>query len=248
MVMVSVMFLSFRKAAAEDKTMIAVNVSTSPFDQYTADLYNEIGLDTQGLTPEVFQKAMTGYYNLKAANKLDNNRSVISVADFTKKSTEKRFWVIDLKEKKVLYHTLIAHGRNTGEQYARNFSNTSSSNMSSLGFYVTAETYIGKHGLSLAIDGMDKGFNDNARNRSVVVHGADYVSEDFIKNVGRLGRSQGCPALPTALAPEIINAIQGGTTLFIYYPDKDYNKTTPYYDSEVALKEFRNDQTLGLLN
>ena len=135
---------------------------------------------------EVFALALKGYSNLKA---IPGNikKDIITVVDFSLPSTEKSLWVIDLVSKKVLFNDWVAHGRNSGNNYAKKFSNTPSSNASSIGFYVTGRTYTGKHGLSLYLDGKDKGFNDNARARSIVMHGADYVGGDFIKKYGRLG-------------------------------------------------------------
>src|SRR5690606_4161345 len=118
---------------------------------------------------------------------------------------KKRMWVIDMTTNTVLMHSLVAHGRNTGDVFAKNFSNASESYKSSLGFYLTGETYTGKHGMSLKLDGLEKGVNDNARNRAVVIHGADYVSDSFIKNNSRLGRSLGCPAVPRELTKQLIS-------------------------------------------
>ena len=130
--------------------------------------------------------------------------------------------MIDLNEKKVLFNSLVAHGKGTGEEFATAFSNIESSHQSSLGFYVTETTYNGSNGYSLKLIGMDKGYNDAAMQRAIVMHGADYVSEDFIKAEKRLGRSWGCPAVPRALAEPIINTIKDKTLLFIYYPDQQY--------------------------
>jgi hypothetical protein len=127
-------------------------------------------------------------------------------------------WVIDLEKNIVLFQTLVAHGRNTGEEYAKEFSNQAESFKSSIGFYATGEIYKGKHGLSLKLDGLEKGLNDNARKRAVVIHGADYVSESFIKQNKRLGRSQGCPAVPVEMNEKIINAIKDKSCLFLYHP------------------------------
>ena len=136
-------------------------------------------------------------------------------------SNSKRLWVIDLKNNTILYNSLVAHGKNTGEEFANSFSNASESNKSSLGFYVTGEIYQGKHGMSLRLDGLEKGVNDNARARGVVMHAADYVSQGFVKIHKRLGRSQGCPALPTEFTEKIINKIKDKSCLYIYYPNSN---------------------------
>lgn len=167
---------------------------------------------------ESFNQALEGFYKLKEKGLVE--RDVITLIDFTKSSNQKRLWVIDLENNVVLFNTLVAHGKNSGEEFANSFSNKSESFQSSLGFYITGEVYNGKHGMSLKLDGLEKGFNDNARNRAVVVHGADYVSESFIKNHNRLGRSQGCPAVPVEMNEKIINAIKGKSCLFIYHSSK----------------------------
>lgn len=179
-------------------------------------LYKEIDLADK-LKFEAFEMAINGYQNMSLKNK-----DVISVIDFTLPSTEKRMVVIDLKAKKVLFHTIVSHGRNSGEKYATAFSNRHGSYQSSLGFYRTANTYQGGNGYSLVLDGQEKGINDQAKPRAVVIHGADYCSQAVINATGRLGRSYGCPALPRELTKPIINTIKDGTMLFIYAKDKEY--------------------------
>jgi hypothetical protein len=132
-------------------------------------------------------------------------------------------YVIDLKNKKLLFNTYVAHGRNTGSEYAKNFSNEEGSYKSSLGFYITENPVIGSHtGFSLILDGVEKGINDHAGKRAIIIHGAEYVTESFIKKYGQLGRSMGCPALPPDLNKPIIESIKGGTCLFIYNSDDKY--------------------------
>ncbi len=170
------------------------------------------------VSSDLFNMAMNGY------NQIDQikDKKIITIIDYTKPSTEKRFFVIDLAHKVLLYKCYVAHGKSSGENYAGRFSNQSGSSESCLGFFVTAETYNGKNGYSLCLDGIEKGFNDNARKRSIVIHGADYVSQAFIYKYGRLGRSWGCPALPKDLSKEIIDCIANGSCLFIYGKDNDY--------------------------
>lgn len=165
---------------------------------------------------ESFSKALLGFYELKKQGIV--SKDILTLVDFSLSSNSKRLWVIDLSTNTVLYHSLVAHGRNTGNEFAKNFSNKAESFQSSLGFYTTGEIYHGKHGKSLRLDGLEKGINDNARNRAVVIHAADYVSESFIKNNTRLGRSLGCPALPAELNDEIITLIQNKSLLYIYHP------------------------------
>jgi hypothetical protein len=169
----------------------------------------------------VFQEGVMGYFALKNRQELD--KSLLIIVDFGLSSNKKRLWVIDMDRPEILYHTLVAHGRNSGEEYAKSFSNRPQSYQSSLGFYITGNTYHGKHGLSLYLNGIEEGINDNAKERSIVMHGADYVSRLFIKKHGRLGRSFGCPSLPMEMHEEIINKIKGKSCLFIYHPDERYH-------------------------
>ena len=163
-----------------------------------------------------FTQALKGFYKLKEKGII--KKDILTLIDFSLSSNVKRLWVIDLASKTILFQSLVAHGRNTGEEFANSFSNAAQSFKSSLGFYATGEVYNGKHGLSLRLDGLEKGINDNARNRGVVMHAADYVSNSFVKNNKRLGRSQGCPAVPVALSKEIISTIKDQACLFIYHP------------------------------
>ncbi len=161
---------------------------------------------------EVFNSAMLHYRLTEGIRK----KNLLTIIDFSKPSTDKRFFVIDLQKKELLYQCLVAHGRNSGENIASSFSNEPESLKSSLGLYLTAETYTGKHGYSLRLDGLEANINDNARVREIVIHGADYVSREFIKKYGRLGRSWGCPALPPEISKEVIERIRGGSCLFIF--------------------------------
>lgn len=167
---------------------------------------------------ESFAVALKGYYSLKEKGLV--KKDILTLIDFSLSSNTKRLWVINLSTGDILFHSLVAHGRNTGEEFASNFSNASESYKSSLGFYATGEIYSGKHGMSLRLDGLEKGVNDNARARGVVMHAADYVSNSFIKNNSRLGRSQGCPAVPAEISKEIINVIKDKSCFFIYHPSR----------------------------
>jgi hypothetical protein len=218
------------------KVKIKTKTALSPLARFDATLretYDCLGAEQQGLRFEVFQKAMTGYLNLRETGHLAANQQRLTVVDFDLPSTEKRLWVLDLANDKILFHTLVAHGHNSGENGASQFSNTNESNMSSLGFYVTGNEYEGKHGHSLRLQGLDEGFNTNAFARSIVMHGADYVSEDFIKQNGRLGRSLGCPALPLDQYAQIIDAVQGGSCLFLSKSNAGY--TSKYLNQDIAL-------------
>jgi L,D-transpeptidase-like protein len=184
-------------------------------------LYNEIDLKSYGLSKQAFEYALKGYTYLMEHRWL-NKSDVISICDFSQSSRNKRLYVVDLEQKKVLINTYVAHGRRSGSEYARSFSNSLQSHKSSLGFYVTEKTYYGEHGLALKIHGVEKGFNDKACARNIVVHGSDYVGSDFIKMNKFNGRSFGCPAVPASQVDDVIGTIKDGTCLFIYHPTKKY--------------------------
>ena len=199
------------------------------FEDSIQSLYRSINLEEYNLSYKVFKYAMTGYFNLSQQGKL-SDKKMISIIDFTKRSTLKRFYTIDLEALAVKFFTYVSHGKNTGEDEAKSFSNVVHSNQSSLGFYVTGETYVGSKGYSLRLDGMEKGYNDRIRERAVVIHNAEYVSEAWIKKYGRLGRSQGCPALPVELGKQIIDVVKNKTMVFAYFNDDDYLQSSSILD------------------
>jgi len=202
----------------------------SLFEKYVDEIYNTAQLAQTGLNEDVFKKAMTGFINLKIANILPQASSIITVVDFDKPSREKRMWVVDLLSKELLIHTWVAHGSGSGTEMASYFSNTDDSHESSLGFYVTDNIYVGKHGRSLRLDGLDEGFNDLARAREIVVHAAPYVSQRVINKTGRIGCSWGCPAVSPKIASKVINTIKGKTMLFINASNSDY--TSKYLNED----------------
>jgi len=200
---------------------IIAEKTTATFESKVNLLYNNLNSNNFKLPQfETFSKALEGFYQLKQKGLIQNN--VLTLIDFSLSSNVKRLWVIDMNSNTILFQSLVAHGRNSGEEFASKFSNKAESYQSSLGFYITGEVYQGKHGQSLRLDGLEKGINDKARDRAVVIHGADYVSDSFIKQNKRLGRSQGCPALPEELTPEVINTIKNKSCLFIYHPSGSY--------------------------
>ena len=152
----------------------------------------------------------------------------LTVIDYSKPSSERRLWVFDLKAKELVYEELVAHGQGSGANMATQFSNEPETHRSSIGLFVTGETYTGRNGYSLRLDGLDAGFNDNARARAIVVHGAPYVNTEFAAAHGRLGRSWGCPAVSDAVARSLIDRIKGGGLVFAYYPDQRWLQTSPY--------------------
>lgn len=190
-----------------------------------SDVYNNLNANRNSLPKlESFSKALQGFYNLKERGTI--KKDILTIIDYSLPSNKKRLWVIDLENNKVLFNTLVAHGVNSGTTYAKSFSNNNESNKSSLGFFATGESYIGKHGLSMKLDGLEKGINNKARMRDVVIHGADYVSATYIRNNKLLGRSFGCPALPQKFSKSIIKVIKNKSCLFIYNPNKAYFKKT----------------------
>jgi hypothetical protein len=190
-------------------------------------LFSELQLSDYGLSEQVFQIALKGFSELENEKKLQNP-SIITIIDFSQSSSKKRMYVIDLMHKKLLFNTYVAHGRNTGEEYAQHFSNETGSLKSSLGFYITENPSVGlKVGPSLIIHGVEKGFNDRALKRSIIMHGAEYATEAFIRKNGHLGRSFGCPSVPPELIKPISETIKGGTCLFIYSPDENYLCKSP---------------------
>jgi hypothetical protein len=214
------------------------------FAQYVSTVYQTARLQETGLTFEVFQKALTGYFNIKSANKLQNG-SVITVVDFTKSSREKRMWIIDLFNKHLLLNTWVAHGQGSGDDMATNFSDTNESHQSSLGFFLADDVYVGKHGRSLRLDGLDAGFNTSARARGIVVHAADYVSESNIARIGRLGRSFGCPAVSPEVVTQVINTIKGKTVFFINGNNPTYNSK---YLNENVLANFTSPDAFATMD
>ncbi|HXB92488.1 MAG TPA: murein L,D-transpeptidase catalytic domain family protein [Puia sp.] len=184
-------------------------------------LYVSMHLDSTGLDQKAFEYAWRGYHNL-LKKRMIRKRSVLSICDFSQSSSSKRMYVIDVRHKKLLYRTYVAHGQNSGEEYATSFSNAPDSYKSSLGFYLTQWTYYGRNGLSLRLNGVDSGFNDMAFKRNIVLHGSSYVSDQYMQEFGELGTSLGCPALPSTVSRTIIRALKGGSCLFIYHPTAEY--------------------------
>lgn len=180
-----------------------------------------------------FKQAVTGYNRIK-----NRKRDVLTLIDFSKPSTEKRLYVFDMKHRRMLYSSVVSHGKNSGGNYATSFSNEYGSYKSSLGFYLTASTYQGRNGYSLILDGLEKGINDRARERAIVVHGATYADPSVASRGGRLGRSFGCPALPTSVSRPIIDAIKGGSVMYIY-------AETPSYLAQSSILDTSDDVILN---
>ncbi len=195
------------------------NAGTSPMLEpvITKSVYDSLQLNLRNLSKQAYEYAKKGFDKLLEEGKLIND-SIISIVDFSQPSSNKRLFVLDIKNYNILYNGLVAHGRNSGKELATDFSNQPESYKSSPGFYITGNTYEGKNGYSLKLNGLENGINDRAFERGIVIHGANYVSDDFVNMQGYIGRSQGCPAVPVTENASLINIIKNGTCLFVYHP------------------------------
>ncbi len=213
-----------------ENTVISLTV-----EQRAEGIYNSIDFGGNAKPSlDVFSKAYYGYSNLKDAGKLNADKDIITICDMSLSANANRMWIIDLHERKVLLNTYVAHGQGSGDEFANKFSNKMNSHQSSLGFYVTGNTYNGEHGNSLYLYGMDKGYNDLAYERNIVVHGADYVNTGYINNNQRLGRSWGCPAVSSKLSDKVIGMMKDSTCLFIYYPQARYLQSSVWLNRPIT--------------
>ena len=209
-------FATLLPAAAAESEQVAYWIDS---------VYTHLRLDSMGLNKQVFFYACKGQQYLQSQDKL-NNPNILTICDLSQSSKNKRLYVIDMQQGKVLFHTYVSHGRNSGSEFATSFSNKAESHKSSVGFMITADTYKGKAGYSLRLDGLEKGFNDKARSRAIVMHGSDYVNEYRTDDPIGMGRSYGCPAVPYAVHRQIIDAIKGGSCMFLYGEDRLYTQAS----------------------
>jgi hypothetical protein len=199
------------------------SIGTNSFDPEMELIYDSLKLAKKGLKKETFNYAYTGYKKLEEEGKL-NKEGLITICDLSQSSKRKRLYLIDLNQCKLVLNTYVAHGKNSGGEYARKFSNKPESLQSSLGFYRTKKTYWGGHGLALTLSGLEPGFNDKAERRKIVLHGSQYIGDNYRRWGKFMGRSFGCPAVPMKQSNTLINTIKDGSCLFIYHPSKSYLK------------------------
>lgn len=205
--------------------MPSIHTGLSPATSTPDIIYTVSNLQEHGLSKEAFDYAWKGYQYLLNHHKISRS-TYLTICDFSQSSRQKRLYIIDTENYELVINTYVAHGKNSGGEYATRFSNSPESLQSSLGFYVTAGTYSGKHGLSLRVLGVDQGYNDKALERTIVIHGAAYVDPARARAGMYMGRSWGCPAVPQKESARIIHTIKNGTCLFIYHPSKNYLLTS----------------------
>jgi len=209
-------FLSLPECSYKDK-------DEAPLLQQANQIY--LALAIENLSSETFLMAYEGYSKLLSQQYLIRD-TILTIIDYSKPSDQERLFVIDMKNRKLLCKSLVAHGKGSGEKVAQSFSNQPSSHKSCLGFFITGNSYNGKHGYSLRIVGVENGINCNALSRTIVFHGASYVNKKYIEKNGRLGRSFGCPALPFESNQSIIDSIKNSSCIFIFGRDESYFKNT----------------------
>lgn len=202
----------------------------SSAQQLTHYLTDTLAQQAPGLQTQVLNKALLSMQC--ATNNGLPKGDRLAVIDFSLPSTEKRLWIFDLSRNELLLEELVAHGNNTGDKYATDFSNIVGSHQSSIGLFRTQESYFGRHGYSLRMDGLEPGINDNARERAIVIHAADYVDPEWIERYGRIGRSQGCPAVRPEVVNQVVDNLKDGQFLFTYYPDQDWLESSAYLNCQ----------------
>ena len=207
-----------------EATTSATKASTSA-SAFTADAW--AAETVRSIDDDVFALALGAALCATASGDV-SAPSTLTIIDYSKPSTEPRMWVLDLSSRSLLYEELVSHGQGSGDNYATKFSNTPDSHQTSIGLFVTQDTYVGRNGYSLRLNGLDRGFNDRARERAIVMHGAPYVNKSITKSLGRLGRSHGCPAVRDGVAREIIDTVKGGNLVFSYYPDQKWLSSSKY--------------------
>lgn len=204
--------------------------SSALADQGLRSVRDRLRARASGLDPQVLELALRAAF--VAWGRGFGAKRLLTIIDYSLPSTSRRFWVLDVDREEVLFHELVAHGKGSGENYATRFSDEEGSLQSSLGLFETTTAYVGKHGYSLKLKGLEEGFNGRALQRDIVIHGAWYVTEAVAARYGRLGRSWGCPALGPSVAKKVIDTIKGGTLLFVYYPDGTWLSRSSFLQDE----------------
>jgi len=230
---ISYFFLFDDESVKEEVGVVnPAEIITVPEPPESYVMYNEMHLDSL-IDFDAFEQAFIGY------NKIENKKKeILTLIDFSKPSTEERMYVLDMKNKELLFSSLVAHGKNSGDLYATDFSNKMGSNKSSLGFYITENTYYGGSGYSLILNGLEQGINDRAKQRAIVIHGSKYVEPTRMASIGKIGRSLGCPAIPKSMSKDIINVIKDGSLIYIYADDQEYLVDSPILSGEEFQDEF----------
>lgn len=227
-----------KKGLPDDKNLPSLfnnGPSSSPVIKRISDsIYDLISLGSYGLERDIFFKAYKGYQYLENKGVL-RKTNLLTICDYSQSSNNKRLYVIDILNSRLLFNTYVSHGRNSGNEFATSFSNYDNSNKSSLGFMVTGDTYTGKAGFCMRFNGMEPGINDRVKSRGIVLHGSRFVNETIMTDRGTIGKSLGCPAVPYGLHFKIIDAIKGGSCFFINHPDEWYNHTSAIVNAKFDL-------------
>lgn len=219
---------------------LSVALTGEEFSRQSQAIYEDWNLDKDNLDPQVFELALRGYFYMKLHGELENER-FLTVIDYSLTSKKRRLWVLDIYRGRVVFHDLVAHGKYSGGEFARSFSNRYQSKKSSLGFLKTGSIYNGRHRRSLKLHGQEYGVNHNAFGRGIVIHGAYYVHQQYVKDDETIGRSFGCPAVPQDLVHTLVDAIEGGSCVFHYYPDESYIQNSRILNADlyVPMSEIR---------
>ena len=219
--MLSISWLPLQKHTTDLGTGYSSPATTNHKNEEAVSVYYMMDLQEKGLSMQAFEYAYKGY-RLLLEKKIIRKEDYLTICDFSQSSNNKRLYLVDMTNNKVILNTYVAHGRNSGGEYATRFSNRSKSLQSSLGFYVTQNTYYGEHGLALRVAGLEEGYNDKALKRNIVIHGADYIGDKRVRRSKYMGRSYGCPAIPRKECNQVINMIKDGSCIFIYHPSTNY--------------------------
>jgi len=219
---------------------LSVSLSGEEFSRQAKAIYAEWNLNADELNVEAFELALRGYFYMKLHGELENER-FLTIIDYSLSSKKRRLWVLDMFQGRVLFHDLVAHGKYSGNEFAHSFSNRYQSKKSSIGFLKTGSIYNGRHRRSLKLHGQEYGVNHNAFGRGIVIHGAYYVHQQYVKEDETIGRSFGCPAVSQDLVHSLVDAISGGACVFHYYPDESYIQTSRILNSDlyVPMSEIR---------